>query len=121
MPTTASPTSTRRSGTLGRDVDPIVAVEDALRRFDADEILLVGGARENGSIEDALKRLNRTVSRVDDDAEVRERNSLHEFGRALRAGRSKATPFVFFASVNLALLALAVAVSLLVLLILWLR
>jgi len=31
------------------DVDPIVAVEDALRRFDADEILLVGGADENGA------------------------------------------------------------------------
>jgi ribosomal protein S21 len=103
------------------DVDPVVAVEDALRRFDADEILVVGGARENGGIEDALKRLDRPVSRVDDDAQVRERSSLREFGRAITAGRSKATPFVFFAGVNLALLVLAAAVSLIVLLILWLR
>jgi hypothetical protein len=103
------------------DVDPVVAVEDVLRRFDADEILLVGGASENGGIEDALKRLDRPVSRLDVDAPVRERSSLREFGRAIRAGRSKATPFVFFASVNLALLALAGAISLIVLLILWLR
>lgn len=102
------------------DVDPIVAVEDALRRFDADEILLVGGARENGGIEDALKRHDRPVSRVDDDAQVRERSPLREFGRAIKAGRSKATPFVFFASVNLTVFALAAAVSLIVLLILWL-
>jgi hypothetical protein len=103
------------------DVDPIVAVEDALRRFDADEILLVGGASENGGIEDALARFDRPVSRVDDDAPVRARSSLREFGRGIRSGRSKATPFVFFASVNLALLVLAAAISLIVLLILWLR
>lgn len=103
------------------DVDPIVAVEDALRSFDADEIVLVGGASENGGIEDALRRLGRPVSRVDNDAQVRERSSLREFGRAIRAGRSKATPFVFFAGVNLALLVLAAALSLIVLLILWLR
>jgi hypothetical protein len=103
------------------DVDPIVAVEDALRRFDADEILLVGGASENGGIEDALERFDRPVSRVDDYTPLRERSSLREFGRAIRSGRSKATPFVFFASVNLALLVLAATISLIVLLILWLR
>jgi hypothetical protein len=103
------------------DVDPVVATEDALRRFDADEIVLVGGASEDGGIEEALKRLGRPVSRVDDAARVRERSSLREFGRAIRAGRSKATPFVLFASVNLALLALAAAISLIVLLIVWLR
>jgi hypothetical protein len=52
---------------------------------------------------------------------VRERNALREFGRAIRAGRSKATPFVLFAGVNLALLGLATAISLIVLLIVWLR
>jgi hypothetical protein len=103
------------------DVDPVLAVEDALRRFDADEIVLVGGASENGGIEDALERLDRPVSRLDDHAPVRERNALREFGRAIRAGRSRATPFVFFAGVNLALLGLAAAISLIVLLILWLR
>ena len=103
------------------DADPVVAVEDALRRFDADEILLVGGASENGGIEEALTRFDRPVSRVEDDAPVRARSSLREFARAIRAGRSKATPFVFFASVNLALLVLAAALSLIVLLILWLR
>jgi len=38
----------------------------------------------------------------------------------IRAGRSKATPFVLFASVNLTLLALAAAISLIVILIIWL-
>ncbi len=103
------------------DVDPVLAVEDALRHFDADEIVLVGGASENGGLEEALERLDRPVSRVDDDAPVRERSSLREFGRAIRGGRSKATPFVFFAGVNLALFMLAAAISLIVLLVLWLR
>ena len=40
--------------------------------------------------------------------------------RAIVAGRSKATPFVFFAGVNLALLALAILISAVVLLVVWL-
>jgi hypothetical protein len=83
--------------------------------------VLVVGASKNGGVEEALKRFDRPVSRVDDDAQVRERSSLREFGRGIRSGRSKATPFVFFAGVNLALLVLAAALSLIVLLILWLR
>jgi hypothetical protein len=102
------------------DVDPIVAVEDALRRFDADEILVVGGATENGGVEDSLKRFRRPIRRLDGASQIRERSSLREFGRAIRAGRSKATPFVLFASVNLTLLALAAAISLIVILIIWL-
>ena len=102
------------------DVDPIVAVEDALRRFDADEILLVGGADENGGVEDALKRFGRPIRRLDGASQIRERSSVRKFGRAIRAGRSKATPFVLFASVNLTPLVLAAAITLIVLLIIWL-
>ncbi|HYY63104.1 MAG TPA: hypothetical protein VE688_00715 [Gaiellaceae bacterium] len=102
------------------DADPVLAVEDALRRFDADEIVLVGGASENGGLEEALERLDRPVIRVD-DAAGRERSSLREFRRAIRGGRSKATPFVFFAGVNLALFVLAAAITLIVFLVLWLR
>jgi hypothetical protein len=102
------------------DVDPIVAVDDALRTFDADEILLVGGAAENGGVEQALQRFGRPVRRVDGASQVRSRSSLREFVRAIRAGRSKATPFVLFASVNLTLLLLAALISLIVVLIVWL-
>jgi hypothetical protein len=102
------------------DVDPIVAVEDALRRFDAEEILLVGGATEDGGVEDSLKRFGRPIRRRDGASQIRERSLLREFGRAIRAGGSKATPFVLFASVNLTLLALAAAISLIVILIVWL-
>ncbi len=99
------------------DVDPIVAVEDVLQNFDADEILLVGGAAENGGVEDALKRFGRPVRRLGGDSQVRSRSSLREFGRAIKAGRSKATPFVLFASVNLTLLGVAALISLVVILI----
>jgi len=40
--------------------------------------------------------------------------------RQIAAGRSKATPFVFFVAVNLFLLLTAVLISLIVLLVLWL-
>jgi hypothetical protein len=79
------------------DVDPIVAVADALRRFDADEIVLVGGPTENGGVEDALRRFGRPIRRLDGDSQVRDPSSLRELGRAIRAGRSKLTPFVLFA------------------------
>jgi hypothetical protein len=102
------------------DVDPIVAAEDALRRFDADEILIVGGEAGNGGVEDALKRLGRPVRRVDGGSKMRSRSGLREFGRGIRSGRSRATPFVLFAGVNLTLLAVAAAISLIVIVIIWL-
>jgi hypothetical protein len=89
-------------------------------RLDADEILLVGGATENGGVEDSLKRFGRPIRRLDGASQIRERSSLREFGRAIRAGRGKATPFVLFVGVNLTLVALAVAISLIVILIIWL-
>jgi hypothetical protein len=70
------------------DADPVLVVEDALRRFDADEIVLVGGASENGGLEEALERLDRPVIRVD-DAAGRERSSLREFGVRSGAGEAR--------------------------------
>lgn len=102
------------------DVDPLLAVEDALRDFDADEILLVGGAGEDGGLEEALQRFGRPVIRLDGRDRIRRRSSLREFLRGIRSGRSRATPFVAFAGVNLTLLALAAVISLIVLLIVWL-
>jgi hypothetical protein len=102
------------------DVDPVLAVEDALRSFDADEILLVGGAAEDGGLEASLRRFGLPISRPDHSAALRRRSQLREFARGIRSGRSKATPFVVFASVNLTLLVLAALIALLVALIVWL-
>jgi hypothetical protein len=102
------------------DVDPVLAIEDALGSFDADEILLVGGAAENGGLEASLRRFGIPVTRLDQRVSVRSRSRVREFARGIRSGRSKATPFVLFAGVNLALLVLAALVTLLVFAILWL-
>ena len=47
------------------DVDPVQAVEDALRTLPADEILIVGGANENGALESSLRRFGVPVTRID--------------------------------------------------------
>lgn len=102
------------------DVDPVLAVEDVLRSFDADEILLVGGAAEDGGLEASLRRFGLPVSRLEQSVPVRRRSRVREFARGIRSGRSKATPFVVFASVNLTLLVLAALIALVVILIVWL-
>jgi hypothetical protein len=104
-----------------RDVDRVLAVDDALRSFPADEILIVGGVSENGVLEASLRRFGLPVTRVGGSLPPPEHRQLRETTRAIVAGRSKATPFVFFAGVNLTLLALAAVVTAVVLLILWLR
>jgi hypothetical protein len=103
------------------DVDPIQAVDDALRGFPADEIILVG-ANRNGGLESAIRRFGVPVTRLGGPARIRPRDRLRERARGIVYGRSRATPFVFFAGVNLALLALAALISLVVVLVvLWLR
>lgn len=100
------------------DVDAVLAVEDALRQFPADEILLVGAAGEDGGLEASLRRFGLPVTRLDGSPPTRSANPLREWARALAAGRSKATPFVFFVAVNVALLVLAALIALVVLLVL---
>ncbi len=102
------------------DVDPVQAVEDALRGFPADEIVIVGGAGENGGFEASLRKFGIPVKRIGGSLPLRRRNRVREGARRIAAGRSEATPFVFFAGVNLALVALAILISLVVLLVLWL-
>ena len=95
--------------------DPVLAAEDALRTFPADEILLVGGS-EDGGVERSLRELGLPVTRVPVGARIRQRRPLREAIRALASGKSRATPFVLFAGVNLALLALAGLITVVVLL-----
>jgi len=103
------------------DVDPVLAVEDALRTFPADEILIGGGASENGSLEASLRRFGLPVTRLSGSLPAPQHQQLRETTHAIVAGQSKATPFVLFASVNLALVALAALIAAIVVLVLWLR
>lgn len=100
------------------DVDPIQAVEDALRTFQADEILIAGDAADE-ALEEALAHFGLPIGRLAGTPAVRH-SRLYRSIRELAAGHTGATPFVFFAAVNTALLLLGLLLSLLALLILWL-
>jgi hypothetical protein len=100
------------------EADPVLAVEDALHHFPADEILLAGGASEDGGVEVALRRFGLPVTRLRESLPVRKRSALREAIRGLARGHSRATPFVLFTGVNLALLMFATLITLVVLLIL---
>jgi hypothetical protein len=101
--------------------DPVLAVEDALRTFPADEILLVAAPDESGDLETSLRSFGLPVVRVPASARSPESAPVRRQARALASGRSAATPFVAFAGVNLAMLALAALVALAVVLVLVLR
>jgi hypothetical protein len=100
------------------DVDPIQAVEDALRGFPADEILIAGEAADS-DLEQALRRFDLPVRRLD-RAPRSGHSRLYRALRGLAGGHGNATPFLLFLGVNTALLLLGVLLSLLALLILWL-
>jgi hypothetical protein len=105
----------------GGDVDPVQAVEDALRSFPADEILVVAGSDEGGGLDESLRAFGLPVTRLGGSVPVRGRDRARERARRIVYGRSRATPFVFFAGVNLTLVLLAVLISLVVVLVVWLR
>src|SRR5262245_35709 len=46
------------------ELDPVLAVQDALEEFAADEIVVVGAER-NGAMESALRRFGLPVTRLD--------------------------------------------------------
>ena len=100
------------------DADPVQAVEDALRHFPADEILIAGGAADP-DLEAALRRFGLPTTHLD-GARGRRHSRAYRALRELAAGRNNATPFVLFIGVNTALLLVGLALSLLALLILWL-
>jgi hypothetical protein len=99
------------------EADPVQAVEDALRDFAADEILVAGDAVDPDLVP-ALARFGLPVTRLPRELPPR-RSAAYRGLRTLAAGRSGATPFVLFVGVNGALLLLGLLLSALVLLILW--
>ena len=103
------------------DPDPVLAAEDALQTFPADEIVLVTSPEADDGLEASLLRLGLPVERVPARPHLPVPKPGHELARSLSGGRNPATPLVFFAGVNLFLLALgAVIAAVVVVVVLWL-
>ena len=102
------------------DRDPLVAVEDALRLFPADEILLAGTA--GGDVEAGLRRFGLPISRLDGEGEVGSEEPFASEGvaRDVTEGRSAETPFVLLGVVGAVILVTIVLISLIALLVFWL-
>lgn len=101
------------------DADPVQAVEDALRTFPADEILIVGGRNENGDLEAALRRFELPVTRLGGPAPGAGGGHVRRAARSWPGGARRR--FVFVATVNLTLLLLAFSIAAIVMLVVWLR
>lgn len=101
------------------DVDPVQAVEDALREFAADEILIVGHA-EDGSLELELAEFGLPVRRAAGAPSPVPGDERRREAHRVVAGRSRATPFALLAGVQLTVLVVAGVVLVLVLLAIWL-
>jgi hypothetical protein len=101
------------------DRDPVVAVEDALTMFPADEILLAGEA--DSEMEAALRRLGLPISRLGGTrahgtADTAAGAAVREVAR----GKSPTTPFVLLGAVGGVILAVIAFVSVITLIIVWL-
>jgi hypothetical protein len=100
--------------------DPLLAVEDALRVFPADEILVAGSADEKA--EAALQRIGLPISRLGVRGEVasEEATGAEALARDVTEGRSPETPFVVVGVVGAIVLAAIVLISLIAFLVGWL-
>ena len=101
------------------DRDPLLAVEDALSLFPADEIVIAGEASDE--IEVALRGLGLPVSRMngrrgDPGADTEAEGVVREVAR----GRSPQTPFVVLGAVGGVVLGAIAFVSVITLVIVWL-
>jgi len=101
--------------------DPVQAAEDALARFPADEIVVVGKRPLDEELLERLRSLGPPVSPSGlavrpSSLRTRTRDAI----RSLGSGRSSSTPFVAFVGANLGLLLIGVAIALVATLIVWL-
>jgi len=102
------------------DVDPVQAVEDALREFSADEIVVVGDS-DDAELAVALAEFGLPVRRARRSRGPRPVDETRRDVRRIEEDGGAATPFAMVAGVNLAAAALLPLVILVVLLVLWLR
>jgi hypothetical protein len=100
--------------------DPLLAVEDALRVFPADEILVAGTADEKA--EAALRRLGLPISRLGGGGEVtgEEATGAEALAHDVAQGRTPETPFVVLSVVGAVILVAIVVISLIAFLVVWL-
>jgi hypothetical protein len=100
--------------------DPVLAVEDALRMFPADEILVAGSADEKA--EAALRRLGLPISRLDGGGEVggEEATGAEAVAHDVAQGRTAETPFVVLSAVSVVVIVAVVVISLIAFLLIWL-
>ncbi len=101
--------------------DPVVGVVDVLEHFPAEEIVLVGSGVVDAELVAALRSLGLPL-RLSGVLEgpVTASSRLRAWLRGLSSGRDPATPFVALIAANLGLVAIAIAGSLLVGLVVWL-
>jgi hypothetical protein len=97
------------------DRDPLVAVEDALAVFPADEIVLAGHADDK--TEARLRRFGLPVELLDGADET---GGADELARSVARGRSTRTPILVFAGVGAVILTAIALLSLLSFLASWL-
>jgi hypothetical protein len=102
------------------DRDPLLAVEDALRSFPADEIVLAGSA--GGETEAALRRFNLPISRLDgaDEPNGEGSGGAETLAREVTRGRGSYTPVALLAMVLGVVIAAIVVISLITYFVVWL-
>ena len=103
------------------EADPVLAAEDALRRFDADEIVVVGTGAVDGELIASLRRLGPPVTTS--GLTIRPASlagRLRSARRGLGSGRATSTPFVAFIGANVGLLLIGVVIALVGIAIVWL-
>jgi hypothetical protein len=100
--------------------DPLLAVEDALAFFPADEILVVGTVDEKTDM--GLRRLDLPISRVGGGGEVEDEAATggESYARDVVKGQREETPFVIVGMVAAILFALIALISLIAFLAVWL-
>jgi hypothetical protein len=101
--------------------DPVLAVQDALALFSADEILVAGTADEK--TEAALRDLGLPISRVGAGGEVgggEEATGAEAVARGVAAGKSEETPFVVVGTVGLVIFAVIALITVMAFLVFWL-
>jgi len=101
------------------DADPVQAVEDALRTFTPDEILVVGGSFD-GALELSLGEFGIPVRRIGAMGPPVPADETRRTARDVAQGRKPATPFAFLAGVNVFVLAIVAVIVLLAVLAIWL-
>ncbi|HEY7398503.1 MAG TPA: hypothetical protein VH538_09390 [Gaiellaceae bacterium] len=101
------------------DVDPVQAVEDALREFPADEIVIVGRP-DDGALELSLAEFGLPVRRAEGVPAPEPGDAARRETQRVVQGRSETSPFAFIARVNLVVLVVVALVVVLAFLAIWL-